>query len=202
MKKTILMAAMVLASAASFAQHKVGSFTIQPKVGVNIADLTKADGSDVRVGLAAGAEFEYQASEMLGISFGAVYSQQGAKASGDLDLDGNLGSVQGDATLKLDYINIPILANVYVAKGFAVKLGIQPGFKVNSSIKVKAAGVTASQDVSGFKSVDFSIPVGVSYEFNNFVVDGRYNFGVTKIADDSDSKHSVFQLTLGYKFDL
>lgn len=190
----------MFASVASYAQHAVGSFTLQPKVGINIADLTKADDSKVRVGLAAGAEFEYQATDMLGISFGALYSMQGAKADGS------------DAAIKLDYINIPILANVYVAKGFAVKLGIQPGFKVNSSMSAKANGVSASADMDGVKSFDFSIPVGVSYEFNNFVLDGRYNFGVTKWADDIkvagqtlgevDSKHSVFQITLGYKFDL
>lgn len=197
MKKLFLMAAMMLASAASFAQHSVGSFTIQPKVGVNIADLTKADGSDVRVGLAAGAEFEYQASELLGISFGALYSQQGAKGS---IVDGDNTNV--DATVKLDYINIPILANVYVAKGFAVKLGVQPGFKVNSSTKLSSGGVSVSADADGAKSFDFSIPVGVSYEYNNFVLDGRYNFGVTKVADELDSKNSVFQITLGYKFAL
>lgn len=200
MKKLFLMAAVMFASVASYAQHAVGSFTLQPKVGINIADLTKADDSKVRVGLAAGAEFEYQATDMLGISFGALYSMQGAKADGS------------DAAIKLDYINIPILANVYVAKGFAVKLGIQPGFKVNSSMSAKANGVSASADMDGVKSFDFSIPVGVSYEFNNFVLDGRYNFGVTKWADDIkvagqtlggvDSKHSVFQITLGYKFDL
>lgn len=200
MKKLFLMAAVMFTSVASYAQHAVGSFTLQPKVGINIADLTKADDSKVRVGLAAGAEFEYQATDMLGISFGALYSMQGAKADGS------------DAAIKLDYINIPILANVYVAKGFAVKLGIQPGFKVNSSMSAKANGVSASADMDGVKSFDFSIPVGVSYEFNNFVLDGRYNFGVTKWADDIkvagqtlgevDSKHSVFQITLGYKFDL
>lgn len=83
MKKIFLTAAVMLASVASYAQHAVGSITLQPKVGVNIADLTKLDGSDVRVGLAAGAEFEYQATDMLGISFGALYSMQGCKSDGD-----------------------------------------------------------------------------------------------------------------------
>lgn len=194
MKKLFLMAAVMFASVASYAQHAVGSFTLQPKVGINIADLTKADDSDVRVGLAAGAEFEYQATDMLGISFGALYSMQGCKGTIENGADG---------TIKLDYINIPILANVYVAKGFAVKLGVQPGFKVSSKLSAKASGVSATADLDGVKSVDFSIPVGLSYEFSNFVVDGRYNFGVTKWADGVDgSKNSVFQITLGYKFDL
>ena len=192
MKKLILTAVVMLASVASYAQHAVGSFTLQPKIGMNIADLTKADDSEVRIGLAAGAEFEYQATDIVSVSFGALYSMQGCK-----------GDMYGaDGTIKLDYINVPILANVYVAKGFAVKLGLQPGFKVNSEVTLKKSSVSGSADLDGVKSVDLSIPVGVSYEYNNFVLDGRYNFGVTKWSDISDSKHSVFQITLGYKFDL
>ena len=57
-------------------------------------------------------------------------------------------------------------------------------------------------DMDDAKTVDLSIPVGLSYEYSNFVFDARYNFGVTKVADDADSKNSVFQFTLGYKFAL
>lgn len=52
------------------------------------------------------------------------------------------------------------------------------------------------------KSVDFSIPVGLSYEYNNFQLDARYNWGLTKAFENSKAKNSVFQITLGYKFDL
>lgn len=191
MKKLILMAVMALATVSSFAQQAVGTFTVQPKVGLNLANVTNGEG-DIRVGAVAGAEFEYQVSDIFSLSAGALYSMQGCK-----------GKTEGaDATVKLDYINVPILANVYVAKGFAVKLGLQPGFKVNSEVTLKKSGTSGSADLDGVKSVDLSIPVGVSYEYNNFVLDGRYNFGVTKWSDDSDSKHSVFQITLGYKFDL
>ncbi len=189
MKKLFLMAVVMLASVASYAQHSVGSFTLQPKLGLNIASLTDSKDSDPRFGLAAGAEFEYQATDIVSLSFGALYSMQGCKVD--------------DVTVKLDYINVPILANVYVTKGLAVKLGLQPGFKVNYDWK--ADGVTVEGDkILKAKSVDLSIPVGLSYEFDNFVIDGRYNFGVTKVfdSDNSDSKNSVFQITLGYKFDL
>lgn len=36
MKKIMLVAALMLSSVATFAQHAVGSFNIQPKVGLNI----------------------------------------------------------------------------------------------------------------------------------------------------------------------
>lgn len=191
MKKIFLMAAMALASVSSFAQQAVGTFTIQPKIGLNLANLTDGD-ADLRVGLAAGAEFEYQISDIFSLSAGALYSMQGCKNT----------AAGVDLTTKLDYINVPVLANVYVVKGLAVKLGIQPGFNVTHEVKAEKGSTNGTTDIPGFKSVDFSIPVGLSYEINNFVIDGRYNFGVTKIADDVDSKNSVFQFTLGYKFAL
>ena len=52
------------------------------------------------------------------------------------------------------------------------------------------------------KGFELSIPVGLSYEISDFVIDARYNFGVTKVADGDDCKNSVFQFTVGYKFAL
>ena len=91
------------------------------------------------------------------------------------------------------YLNIPILANVYVVKGLAVKVGVQPGFMIDKDDAGDAV-----------KTFDFSIPVGLSYEYANVVLDARYNWGVTKVADlgDNSPKNSVFQITLGYKFSL
>lgn len=179
-------------SAATFAQNEVGQLTIQPKVGVNIANITDVNDADPRIGLAAGAEFEYGLTDNIGLSAGVLYSMQGVKTI----------IVDADCTSKLDYLNVPILANYYVAKGFAVKLGVQPGFKLSSKAKFKEPGGSKEVDVDGIKSVDLSIPVGLSYQYQNIVFDARYNWGVTKIVDDVDSKHSVFQITVGYKFSL
>lgn len=192
MKKILLTAVVMLASVTSYAQQAVGTFTLQPKIGMNVASLTKCDGCDPRIGLAAGVEAEYQATDIFSVSAGLIYSMQGNKAKAE-------GVTQ---TTKLDYINIPILANVYVTKGLAVKLGVQPAFNVSDKVKLSGGGASLEAEDVGAESFDFSIPVGLSYEFNNVVLDARYNFGVTNIADGGDSKNSVFQFTLGYKFAL
>ena len=209
MKKILFVAALMLSSVSTFAQHAVGSFNLQPKVGVSIAnlaevkglildsqlellgvriaDLIEVKGSDPRVGLVAGVEGEYQASDIFSVSAGVLYSMQGAKLTDDV-------------TNRLDYINVPIMANVYVVKGLAVKLGVQPGFNVSN--KLKANNFDAIDNPIKAQSVDVSIPVGLSYEYNNFQLDARYNWGVSKAFKLSDAKNSVFQITLGYKFDL
>lgn len=192
MKKILLMAVVMLASVASYAQLAVGTFTLQPKIGMNVASLTKCDGCDPRIGLAAGVEAEYQATDIFSVSAGLIYSMQGNKAKEE----------GVTLTTKLDYINIPILANVYVTKGLAVKLGVQPAFNVSDKQKLSGGKASVEAEDVGAESFDFSIPVGLSYEYNNVVFDARYNFGVTNIADGGDSKNSVFQFTLGYKFAL
>ena len=192
MKKILLTAVVMLASVASYAQQAVGTFTLQPKIGMNVASLTKCDGCDPRIGLAAGVEAEYQATDIFSVSAGLIYSMQGNKAKEE----------GVTLTTKLDYINIPILANVYVTKGLAVKLGVQPAFNVSDKQKLSGGKASVEAEDVGAESFDFSIPVGLSYEYNNVVFDARYNFGVTNIADGGDSKNSVFQFTLGYKFAL
>lgn len=196
MKKVLVVAALMFSSVATFAQHAVGSFNLQPKVGVSIANLTDNNSSDARVGLVAGVEGEYQASDIFSVSAGVLYSMQGAK----------FDAFGAKSTEKLDYINVPIMANVYVVKGLAVKLGVQPGFKVNDKLDLRmpVLGGALVDLKAKAKSVDFSIPVGISYEYNNFQVDARYNWGLTKVfdVDKLDQKNSVFQITLGYKFDL
>ena len=52
-----------------------------------------------------------------------------------------------------------------------------------------------------------SIPVGISYEISNFVLDLRYNVAVTKsnkydVGTDKKQRSDLIQFTVGYKFDL
>ena len=182
MKKLFVMLALCCGVMTANAQNEVGTITLQPKVGLNMASLTDCDDSKTRMGIVAGVEAAYNMSESIALSAGVNYSMQGVKIDGG-----------GDPTYKMDYINIPVLANYYVIPGLAIKAGVQPGFLVSAKCD--------DDDIKdNCKSFDLSIPVGVSYEYQNFVLDARYNFGMTKVFEDGDSKNSVISITLGYKF--
>ena len=201
MKKLFLMASLMMLSLGAFAQFAPGTLSIQPKVGLNVANLSDLDNTDPRLGVVVGAELEYQFTDLLSLSAGALYSMQGCKSDNGISLFGI--DVNTKSTTKTDYLNIPLMLNVYVTKGLAVKLGLQPG--MNLSAKSKYEGSVAgyggeSEGDIDVQSFDLSLPIGVSYEISNFVIDGRYNFGLTKVFENADPKHSVFQFTLGYKF--
>ena len=210
MKKLFFTAAVVMCSLTAFAQSKEGTFSIQPKAGINISNLSNKDNAKVKVGFTAGAEAEYQLTKQLSLSAGALFSMQGAKSTTVFrEVDNTtkeIREVDIKNTMEFDYINVPILANYYIIEGLAVKLGIQPGFNIIAKRKRTDGVEKESKNLSDLgvdvKKVDISIPIGVSYEFNDFVVDARFNLGLTEVADAVKSKNRVFQITFGYQIDL
>lgn len=202
MKKLFVLVVALAAVTTAFAQQEAKTFSIAPKVGLNAASMTKAANSKMRLGVVAGVEFTSQLSDRFALSAGVFYSQQGVKGS---DFDEEEGFFKG--TMKNDYLNIPILANVYLFKGFALKAGVQPGFLLSAKAvaTTQASGQVTENTKDHFKKVDVSIPVGLSYEFSKVIIDARYNIGVTrafKDKDDADAKNGVFMVTVGYKFTL
>ena len=185
MKKILMIAVMMAATLTASAQMEPGTFSMMPKVGFNASDITGGKNVlDNRNGIVAGFDFEYKTSDWFGISFGANYSQQGWKYK------------QGGEKQENDYINVPVMAKFYVWKGLSVNTGIQAGFLT------KTKGAFEKEDLRKF---DLSIPFGISYEFSDFVIDARYNLGLTKINDSdyaSKAYNSVIMLTLGYKIPL
>lgn len=186
MKKIFALLVLLGISLTVSAQDTVGTWSILPKVGVSIAKLRGGDADgmnpngDYNVGLAAGVEVGYQILKPLELSAGLIYSKQGCDYPVDRDL-------------YIDYLNIPVLANLYIAKGLALKAGGQLGINVHLSRRKNML----REDY--LRRCDFSIPVGVSYELAHVVLDARYNWGLTEM-HWSGAKNSVFQITLGYKF--
>ena len=210
MKKLFFSAAVLMCSLTAFAQSKEGTFSIQPKAGINISNLSNKDNVKVKVGFTAGAEAEYQLTKQLSLSAGALFSMQGAKSTTVFrEVDNTtkeIREVDIKNTMEFDYINVPILANYYIIEGLAVKLGIQPGFNIVAKRKRTDGVDKVSENLKNLgvdvRKVDISIPIGVSYEFNDFVVDARFNLGLTEVADLVKSKNRVFQITFGYQIDL
>ena len=209
----MMMLFMATVALTASAQNEVGQLTLQPKIGLNLANVSDAgkindESSKMKADFAVGVEAEYGLSEKFSVAAGLLYSMQGCDF-------GEYKVSTGGATLagwdknqrNLAYLNIPIVANFYFAKGWAIKAGVQPGFLLSAKAKVDGIGATESSDIDfkdACKTFDLSIPLGISYEYEKIVFDARYNLGVTKVNKDGDnsSKNGVIQFTVGYKFAL
>lgn len=196
MKKLFMLAvAAMLATVSVNAQQMF----IKPMVGGTLSTVTgDDDGAKMKIGLVGGAEFGYQIADPFALTVGALFSMQGAKAD-----DTNFIK---DASTTLTYLNIPVMANYYIIPGLAIKAGVQPGFMLSAKSKgeERVGSNWVEYDESGtdgYKKFDLSIPLGLSYEISDFVIDARYNLGVTNIIDSGNfsEKNSVIMLTVGYK---
>ena len=202
MKKLIFTFSIMLMAVAAMAQHREGTCTVQPKVGLNVSTLTDAQKT---IGDACfGMEAEYMFTNIFSLSAGVMVSNQGGKYD-----EAGLSY-----TADLDYANIPIMANVYVLPGLALKAGVQPGFRMKAKMKTddgsydidefyKLVGMLTPGEEPKVNKFDLAIPVGISYEYNNVVLDARYNWGLLKVENIGSAYYNrVFEVTLGYKFEL
>ena len=219
MRKTLLWMVSIMISLSASAQYREGTISLQPKTGFLLSQLTNMPKLPVEEdfemdneflpGFLFGGELEYQVTDRVGLTAGLNYTLQGSKWK-----DYVTGSFAiKDTKMELGYINVPLVANVYLYNGLAVKAGVQVGFLTNAKLKLlsEQKGGIASSSINMYEDchkVDFSIPVGLSYEFDNHVViDARYIWGLTYINEiefDNEPKmrNSVFMLTVGYKIDL
>ena len=229
MKKLMMIAAMMVAAVSANAQFEPGTWSIQPKIGGTISSVSNMPDfnfgkigntnldvdKSIYTGALIGAEFEYQVAQPFSVAAGLNFSMQGCKW-GDFEVkkDGDYVKAK-DLKMELNYLNIPIVANFYLFKGFAIKTGVQLGFLLSANVKATTETkigelISKQTDTRDFKDeckkFDVAIPIGISYQVPTIpiYIDGRYNLGLTKINKDGDTnyKNQVFQVTVGYKFAL
>lgn len=229
MKRLSILVAVLTVSLMTLAQPSVGSFSLIPRLGVNFANMTNNEvvvdlmqqehtlKSRIKPGLMVGFDAEYQATSDLFMSLGLQYSRQGSRFPDFERKDGEFVEGYSDWHTDLDYLNVPLLFGYRIAKGFSVKAGLQLGLLLGGKEKMSYTDITIldggtrkqgnavprETDVKDvYKSVDLSIPLALSYEFENVILDARYNFGLSRIhqLDVVKSRNSVIQLSVGYRF--
>lgn len=229
MKRLSILVAVLTVSLMTLAQPSAGSFSLIPRLGVNFANMTNDEvvvdlmqqehtlKSRIKPGLMVGFDAEYQATSDLFMSLGLQYSRQGSRFPDFERKDGEFVEGYSDWHTDLDYLNVPLLFGYRIAKGFSVKAGLQLGLLLGGKEKMSYTDITIldggtrkqgnavprDTDVKDvYKSVDLSIPLALSYEFENVILDARYNFGLSRIhqLDVVKSRNSVIQLSVGYRF--
>lgn len=227
MKRIITLAFLSAISLSSFAQSEAGTWSVIPHVGVSIASLTHQSGGievgdnqsqevkpQGRPGFTGGVDVMYQASDNVGLSIGLSYVQAGCKYK---DVDDN-GVIWHDHYDRMDYISVPLVAHSYIAPGLSINVGVAPSFLIYGKYHAGMLsydldgdghrtnvqeGVMDIDTKKGLRNFTLSIPVGISYEYENVVLDARYNVGMLNVYKHGlSARNKVFEVSVGYKFDL
>lgn len=229
MRRLFLLFLFVLTLFGAQAQPKWGTWSVVPHVGVSFANLTNeaiylidisTSHSQTRIGFSGGADVYYQLTDKLALSGGVAYTQAGCNFKDiPADLSAKSGTVFHDSYFNLDYVDVPLLAHVYISKGLAFSLGCQPSFLTKATAHAEMQGyetdgkggikydkneVSEGSAKYWYKKTAFAIPVGISYEYENVMLMARYNFGLSNVYshDLGDSKNRIITVSVGYKFNL
>jgi hypothetical protein len=197
MKKLMLTVAITVgAILTSNAQSDSKVVQIGAKGGVNFASVVGDDfeSPDSRTSFNVGFVAEVPYSERFSLQAEVFYSGQGFKIDGM----GNLNDIE----YQLDYIQVPLLAKIYLIEGLNVYAGPQIGFKVNEEIDYESGSANLNDSpLASAQDFDFSGTVGAGYKFDNgFFVDARYNYGFSDLVEDTKSHNSVIQAGVGFMF--
>ncbi|MBL4745475.1 MAG: PorT family protein [Flavobacteriaceae bacterium] len=201
MKKVFLTAVVAVMTVVSM--NAQTSFGV--KAGVNFADI-KGDfeNNSSLTSFHIGGVVEFKLSDKFSLQPELLFSAQGTKLEESEDV------YSYESKIKFNYLNIPVIAKYYVMEGLSLEFGPQLGIllsaDVDSTISINGkVDETDKMDVKEFiEDIDFGVNFGASYQLeNNLFFQARYNLGlvnVSKDSDDAEMKNSVFQLSVGYKF--
>ena len=175
------------------------------KGGANFATLSgdDTDGIDGRTGFHIGGLAEIMFNDSFGVQPELVYSNQGASE------EFSESGLTGKYTLKLDYINVPILAKYFLTSGLNVNLGPQVGFAINKQEEFELSGdgldESGSEDLEGVNDFDFGLAGGLGYQLDMGVfINARYTLGLSNLSEDGGDDYSiqnnVIQVSVGYMF--
>ena len=183
-------------------------------IGVNSASLSIPDTflpvEDVdltvtvkrRTGLIVGGFVDVPVAKSVALEIGALFSQKGSATEISIP-----GIVSGNADTRIQYLDIPILGVVSVAKfsqaGVHLLVGPSIGVKVGARLKATVEGQSETQDISDqIPSTDIGLVLGGRVDFSQGVLaEFRYTQGFTDLSDSDESvKNRVFSFLIGYRF--
>jgi len=202
MKKIFIISAIALFGLTAVNAQEV-EFGI--KGGINLATITGDDfvNFDNRTCFHFGAVVEIGISENFSFQPELLYSCQGSDYGVDDTSFVDTKAALFNGTIKVDYLNVPLMAKYYVSEGLSLEAGPQLGFLISATDEFEGE----EEDIKDFvKGIDFGVNFGLGYKLDGGLNFGaRYNLGLSNANDDEDLsditfKNGVFQFSLGYFF--
>lgn len=172
------------------------------KGGVNFTNIT-TDGFDdenSRTGFHLGLLVEIPFSDRISIQPEVLYSTQGVN---DASFTESGSLITSD--FELDYIQVPVMAKLYLIQGLAVEVGPSFNFLVKEEAELTSSAGSLLIDSDIAESFEFGGAVGLSYNFRGgFFTSARYTQGFSDIFENAniedDARNNGIQLGIGYMF--
>lgn len=142
------------------------------KIFVNNNSFDLYEEIDPLISFNINAYIAYKSKKFWNIAIEPGFIQKGYNTSVNTDY------IQGDAKIRLNYIQLPLLAELYISNKLYFSLGPEFAYMLNAKYKV-----LKKRDITDIYDNRFEISglIGINYNiYKNFDIGLRYNRGLTK----------------------
>jgi hypothetical protein len=194
MKKIVIIILIVFGSIANAQKSKKDEgIVFGLKGGLNISNfIGDIQDNSIRTSVHLGIFSEIIINDKFSIQPEILYSGQGYSGS----------ATPGFSRSKYDYLNLPVLAKIYVADKISIEAGPQIGFLLSAKERTSNDNATIPKQ----KTVDLGLNLGLAYDLKNgMFFQTRYNLGLSNINSSDNANavkytNSVIQLSVGVRF--
>jgi hypothetical protein len=178
------------------------------KAGINLANLYVDDVKDenMKLGFNGGLVAKIPLVKGLSIQPELLYTSKGSKLTYDNVLFGS-----GEYRYNLNYVELPVLAVINLAKCFNIQAGGYAAYLTGANIKNMDNEGNVNDitklNAENFNRIDYGLAGGLGVDVQNFTIGARYNYGLHEVgksggaaAFTKNSKNSVISLYVGFGF--
>ncbi len=202
--KSLCMAALMACGALTASAQQAGEFRFGVTAGMNVPKITD-NNSDCRIGFHAGVRGEYNFTNNLYTNFGLQFTQKGCEA--DAEFEG----VEGKVKMNPGYLEIPLNIGYRFNLGNNVSIFGETGpyfaFGVCGKEKVEVntaiGGGSVKHDFfgdDGAQTFDGGWGLRLGVEASGFQIGLGYEYGFSKVWENSSCHNSNFIIGLSYMF--
>ncbi|SHJ69682.1 porin family protein [Flavobacterium haoranii] len=173
------------------------------KGGVNFTNLYVDDVDDTNMltSFNAGVFVELPITQGVAIVPELNYSRKGS------EVQNTILTETYKSKFKLSYLEMPVLLKLNLVPNFNLHAGPYVAYLLNAKTDVVDENgdrvESFEYDTDDFNKLDFGLSAGLGFDFNNFGIGARYNYGLSEIDKDNNAngaKNSAFNLYVALKF--
>jgi hypothetical protein len=174
--------------------------------GINLANIVSPDDpnfhTDTKIGLNAGLSLDVPISYPFGFEADLLYSEKGYTA---------YTGFGGQFTQRTQFIDLPLLLKLHIARGFSFVVGPQVSFLLSTQNIYNNGFTTTIQnqynkDSEGYNKTLIDGVLGIGIDLNrNVELRGRYTIDLQRNSSYASNynpqyANQVWQIGIGYKF--
>lgn len=173
------------------------------KGGVNFTNLyvDNVDDTNMLTSFNAGFFVELPITQGIAIVPELNFSRKGS------EVQNTLLTETYKSKFKLSYLEMPVLLKLNLVPNFNLHAGPYVAYLLNAKTDVVDENgdrvESFEYDTDDFNKIDYGLSAGLGFDFNNFGIGARYNYGLSEINKDNNAngaKNSAFNLYVALKF--